>query len=175
MWDLADKGVMPNPGDTVLVLGAGGSARAVVAGLADSGCKVIVANRSRDRAERLVSELDSAAVKVIEWQKETVGEAAARAVLTINTTTIGMHPADSGNNSIINEGNFGSGQVFYDLVYSSSDTILMRIARTGGAKCFNGLGMLVRQGALSLSLWSGLSESQIPIQIMEQELIGHLA
>jgi shikimate dehydrogenase len=94
--------------------------------------------------------------------------------LVVNTTTLGMHDSGIEDLAIFEPDCITTGQTLYDIVYAPPETAMMKIARGGGAKAFNGLGMLVRQGALSLKLWTGLDLSEMPVEAMEIALAEYL-
>jgi shikimate dehydrogenase len=167
IWDLIDKCALPGIGGSALVLGAGGSARAVVSALVDAGLIVQIANRTRSRAEGLVNKLQ-AEVHVVDWN-DKLGDLAANVDLIVNTTTIGMAGADHASPPLFPPES-QSRALFYDLVYTPRETQLMLEAQACGMRTINGLGMLVRQGALSLSLWTGLSKNDLPVHEMELTL-----
>jgi len=131
---------------TSLVLGAGGSARAAVHALLAAGLgSVSVWNRNRARAEGLAADFASL----------EVAEAVEAADVIINTTPVGLSP-DATPSDLGLEVGFPEGiDLFVDLVYAAEETDLVRLARDSGARCVDGLEVLVRQGALSLEVWTG--------------------
>ena len=173
LWDVADKGALPSPGSPVLVLGAGGSARSVIYSLAKKGFAVTVANRTSDMAVRMVREIGVDSV-VVEWTAESLRSAAERCSLVINTSALGMDDQNAEDLKVFASGFVGTGNTLYDLVYSPPETGLMKLARKAGATAYNGLGMLVRQGALSLHYWTGLEIEKLPVSKMESALAEHL-
>ena len=172
--DLRDHGVHPT-GQRVLVLGAGGSARAVVYGLADSGAaQIVVLNRSVERATALCSLLQPIFPRctlVAGALPDDIARWAAGCELVINCTSLGMTPhSDSTpwDDAIA----FRPGQVVYDLVYNPPLTRLLRQADRNGARVIGGLGMLIWQGALAFDRWTGQSA---PVEIMRQAAEAILA
>ena len=175
LWDLRDKAALPQRGSSVLVLGAGGSARAVVDSLHIAGLRVFAANRTRERVERLAADLDSP-LEIVDWSHSELTKCAESTQLIINTTTLGMTNSGAANTlPPLADGCIGQGQVLYDLVYSPPITPLMQRAKDSGASVFNGIGMLVRQGAVSLHLWSGLELEKMPISEMEMTIQRYLS
>jgi len=164
LWDLERKHIEPD-GWTVLIWGAGGSAKAVAFALVARGCRVMIANRTADRARALARALGECA-DWVDWGSERYEEAVRSARLLVNTTSLGMIPAHADEMPPVPPGTLRSGQIVYDLVYAPAQTRLIREARAARCRAFNGLGMLVCQGALSLSEWSGLPLSGIPIETM---------
>ncbi len=157
--DLRSHGVDP-AGQRVLVLGAGGSARAIVYGLAQAGARQItVANRTLARAELAVAHLRPFAVQTELAAASLPGDLAAigeQAALIVNCTSLGMTPQVE--TTPWNKGvPFRPEQTVYDLVYNPAETRLLRQARRDGARPIGGLGMLIWQGALALEGWTGHS------------------
>ena len=136
--------------DDALVLGAGGSSRAVVFGLVERGIKrVHLANRTVERARALADQF-GATVHPIAW--ETIGEALPRAGLLVNTTSLGMHgqPALELDTSLL-----PSHALVADLVYVPLETPLLAAARARGLKTADGLSMLLHQAVRGFELWFG--------------------
>src|SRR5271170_2741467 len=140
-WDTASD---------VLVLGAGGSSRAVVFGLIERGIKrVHLVNRTLSRAEGLAEKF-GAAVLPVGWEK--IGELLPRAKLLVNTTSLGMH----GQGALdVDVSLLPKGAVVADLVYVPLETPLLAAARARGLKTADGLGMLLHQAVRGFELWFG--------------------
>ncbi|MGQ9455131.1 MAG: shikimate dehydrogenase [Armatimonadota bacterium] len=151
-----------------LVLGAGGSAKAVAFALAEIGCDVVIANRTYSRAVELAESLKavSASVRAIPLEREAVAEVARSSDLLVNTTSVGMHPD---TNAIpIPPDLIHPGMLVYDLIYNPPRTTLIAEAKARGAGALNGLKMLIHQGALSFEMWTGIKP---PIDVMERAAI----
>lgn len=132
-------------GREALVLGAGGSARAVVWALLEAGCpRVRVANRSRLRADALAR---AAPGRI---RPEPPGRPAPRGGLVVQCTSLGLAPGDP---LPIAPGLLEGAAHVVDLVYP--DPPLVRAARGCGLVAVDGLGLLVAQGALSVACWTG--------------------
>ena len=156
-----------------LVLGAGGSARAAIWALAGRGAAVSVWNRTPERADELVRGLAHAG-------EGTRAEGRLRAVtaeqvrsngyeLIVNCTAIGMHDEDPFEQLPLEAGRLGKGMVVVDLVYAGSESRLVHEARERGASAVEGLEVLVRQGAESLRLWTGIEP---PLEVMRSAARG---
>ncbi|HEY3029897.1 MAG TPA: shikimate dehydrogenase [Bradyrhizobium sp.] len=134
----------------VLVLGAGGSARAVVFGLIERGIKrVHLANRTLERARALADQF-GASVDPVSW--DAIGDLLPRAGLLVNTTSLGMHgqpPLE------VDVGLLPPHAVVADLVYVPLQTPLLSAARARGLKTADGLGMLLHQAVRGFELWFG--------------------
>ena len=129
---------------TALVLGAGGSARAVIYALKQAGTREVrVWNRTPDRAEALAAEFGA-----------TVS--AEPAEIVVNCTSIGLHnPEETFKALPVDADEMGAGRLVVDLVYRHGGTQLLNVAKANGAEVVDGLEMLVAQGAASLERWTG--------------------
>jgi shikimate dehydrogenase len=146
----ADGGVEPR-GRRVVVLGAGGAARAVVDALARAGAsEVVVVNRTAARAE---------VAAALAGPVGRVGSAVdvSDADVVVNATSVGMAGVGADAELAVDPDRLRAGQVVVDLVYHPLDTPLLRAARAAGAVGVDGLGMLVHQAALQQLLWTGHS------------------
>ena len=136
--------------DDALVLGAGGSSRAVVFGLIERGIKrVHLANRTMERARALADQFGNS-VQAIAW--DAINEVLPRAGLLVNTTSLGMHgqpPLE------LDVGLLPSSAIVADLVYVPLETALLKAARERGLKTADGLGMLLHQAVRGFELWFG--------------------
>jgi shikimate dehydrogenase len=145
-------------GQRALLLGAGGTARAVAYALAGAGCAVAIHNRTASRAAELVRDLQhlglGAPVSWVADETDLEEPDLARFDLLVNATAAGMWP-----NSEVTPWPealaMPSHWTVFDLVYNPLETHLLRQARQAGAKTIDGLGMLVWQGALAFELWTG--------------------
>jgi len=159
---------LPGPPDRkrALVLGAGGSARAVLWALLDRGADVAIWNRTPARAEVLVRELGGKVAK----PSRVVDAVSLRDFdLIVNATTVGMSassgdPADLKSLPIDADG-LGDKHQLVDLAYGTVETELVRAAKARGVGVVDGLEVLVRQGAASLRIWTGLDP---PVETMRR-------
>jgi shikimate dehydrogenase len=133
-----------------LVLGAGGSSRAVVFGLIERGIKrVHLVNRTVERARALAGQF-GADVHPVAW--DAIRDLMPRAGLLVNTTSLGMHGQPVLD---IDVGLLPSHAVVADLVYVPLVTPLLAAARARGLKTADGLGMLLHQAVRGFELWFG--------------------
>jgi shikimate dehydrogenase len=145
----------------VLVLGAGGVARAVVYGLAGAGAQIALVNRSVERAAELARTL------LVPFRVMSLGEAVEWSPsLIVNCTSAGMQPRveDSPWDAAVP---FPLSVIVYDTIYRPARTKLMRQAEAAGGRAINGIGMLVRQGAAAFTRWTGVDA---PIEVMSDAL-----
>jgi shikimate dehydrogenase len=159
----------PPSGLHALVLGAGGSARAAAWALARQGARVEVWNRTAERAEALVRELQDVATEAT-GELSAVETEQARGPgheLIVNCTAVGMpgDPVDAFQALPIDPDRLGAEVTLVDLVYGGADTELVREARSRGAVVVEGVEVLVRQGAESLRIWTGLEP---PLEVMRE-------
>ena len=150
------------PGSTVLILGAGGAARAVAYQLAKDGARVTIANRTLGKAQELAENVRSVG-DANGTGLEELPELTANADIIINTTSVGMHP-DTGQ-TLVTADMMHTGQVIFDIVYSPLETRLLREAKKVGAVTIDGIKMLVLQGAESFRIWTGIEP---PVAVIEQ-------
>ena len=157
---------LPIAGQRVLVLGAGGAARAAVYGLSRAGAKVAIVNRTISRANALVDHLRASAgidgISII-----SLNEAAGWGMsLIVNCTSVGLHPSVH-QSPWIDAVPFPVGVTVYDMVYRPAHTALMRQCVAHDGFAIGGLGMLARQGAIAFELWTGIEP---PIDLMQSVL-----
>lgn len=145
---VGDAGIDPTD-RRALVLGAGGAARAVIKALGDlRASEVIIAARDEDRARPLADLAPGSRVDVRPWAGAAT--IASEADIVVNATPVGMDGLDP-----LADVSFRPGQVVVDLIYEPPSTPLVERARAAGADAWGGLGMLVRQAAASLRIWTG--------------------
>jgi shikimate dehydrogenase len=135
----------------VLVLGAGGSARAVVAACAGVGARLRLLARRREQGEALQT---LAPLEIYEWSALGQLQAVDNVALIVNCTPLGMAPTTQASPWLAGTP-FPPGAFVYDLVYNPVETQLTRAAQAEGLRAATGLGMLVEQGALAFELWTG--------------------
>jgi shikimate dehydrogenase len=147
--NLRAHGVKPGAGP-VLILGAGGAARAIAAALQDEGAEVTICNRSHDRAVALAASLPPA--RVLSWEAR---EAALNDfALLVNTTSLGMvhnPPLE------ISLERAAAGMAVADIVYAPLQTALLAEATARGLKAVEGLGMLLHQAVPGFAAWFGVT------------------
>ncbi|EIM29200.1 shikimate dehydrogenase [Microvirga lotononidis] len=147
--------------DTALVLGAGGAARAVVAGVQDRPLKrIVVANRTLSKAEDLVRDLGSgSSVALAACALEAIPQAIPQARLIVNTTSLGMPgqpplPVDLSRAP--------RDAIVADIVYVPLETPLLAAAAAQGLRTVDGLGMLLHQAVPGFRRWFGVTPKVTP-------------
>ena len=138
-------------GKRVILLGAGGAARAIGFGLKERDCQLIIANRSRDRGEALSRELKCHFIPMSSLVKMKTGELEADVI--INATSLGMVPRE--RETPIPKKLLKEWMLVMDIVYEPLETKLLREAKKEGCLTINGLEMLVRQGVAQFTIWTG--------------------
>lgn len=138
-------------GKRVVLLGAGGTARAIGFGLKERDCRSIVSNRSKKRGEALSRELKCHFLPMSSLFKMTAGELGAD--ILVNATSVGMYPRQG--ETPFPKRLFEEGMIVMDIVYEPLQTRFLREAKEKGCLTINGLEMLVRQGAAQLMIWTG--------------------
>lgn len=135
-----------------LVLGAGGASRAVIWALAEAGIEVSLWNRTSSRADALAAEFD---IDTIQAGPEA-GIDPGHFDVIVNASAAGFETGDSLAELPLDPGGFRPGQVVVDMVYGATGSgSLIQIADRAGARTIDGLEILVRQGAVSLEIWTG--------------------
>ena len=151
---------------SIALLGAGGSARAVLAGLADAGASCIfIHNRTVGRAESLVTEFSQ---KFPDTQLKSVSVKTIRETpldLLVNTTTVGMET----DSSPLDLSQCRKIKHLADLIYSPPQTRLLKQAEELGIPAINGMGMLLYQGCDAFTFWTG---QPAPETVMQEQLLN---
>ena len=160
MGALEEATGFPPEGASVLIFGAGGSAKGVALALARQGVySITFANRTLERARQLARLIGEHGPSVdaipLLGDDETLAQAAANSDLLINCTTMGMKHGPDEDGSPIEARHIPPDALVYDLVYNPPETPLLRDAAEAGAPTLGGLAMLVYQGAASFELWTG--------------------
>ena len=153
------------------ILGAGGAARALAAALLGAGCpRLVIANRTVARAERLANELQSrhANAEIRSIGMPDAADAARQSGLVVNSTSLGMH---RGDDAPLLDGCLGPKHVVYDIVYRPLVTPFLQNATAAGATTIGGLDMLIGQGAAAFTIWTGLP---FPLEAVRPALQAHL-
>lgn len=152
---LAEEGVELE-GRLVLVIGAGGAARAIVPSLDHAGARVTVSARRPEAADEAVVLTGGATAAY-----EQLGDAVVEADVVVNATPLGM----AGEPPPFDPDRLEPRHTVVDLVYDPAQTPLIEAAAARGSRAVGGLGMLVHQGALAFTLWTG---EEAPLDAMRE-------
>ena len=159
MDDLAAHGVDP-AGMQVVVLGAGGAARAAVYGLASVGARLVIINRTAERAQELIDSLRLPAASVGGYEQ------IADADLIVNCTSVGLSPnveqSPLPDDAVLKLA-LKPSIIAYDMVYRPMRTRFLQQVEAAGGRAIGGLGMLARQGAAAFKIWTGIEP---PVDVM---------
>jgi len=163
---LFEAGIEPK-GQRVVILGAGGAARAMTIELAGAGVShIAVVNRGKARGEALVnllSQKTSVNAEYISWEKTFTIPAETNIV--VNATSIGMYPDP--NKPMIDYETLHDSMVVCDGVHNPVQTPFLIEAAKRGCKTLDGFSMLINQGAISFKLWTG---HDAPVEVMRKAL-----
>ncbi|PIS30253.1 shikimate dehydrogenase [Candidatus Saganbacteria bacterium CG08_land_8_20_14_0_20_45_16] len=164
-----DAGVNPQ-GLNAVVLGAGGASRAILVTLAEEKANsIIVTDIDQEKASQLAQYVGSyfnVQVKSVKPDSRELQAALDNANLLINATPIGMHPHEN-TSPLSDKIQLAPELIVYDLVYNPYSTKLMKRSKNS----VSGLGMLVRQGALAFTLWTG---REAPVKLMHETAFAAL-
>jgi shikimate dehydrogenase len=160
----------------VMILGAGGAARAIALECAKSHCeRLVIANATFEKGERLAQKLRDFFVgpkvfgpvprlQAIHWEESAFQFQIANVDLVVNATPVGLNRGDP---SPIPSRLLAPHLMVYDTIYSAAQTPLVTAALEAGARAANGLSMLLHQGALAFEIWF---ERPAPLEVMRQAL-----
>lgn len=143
----------------VLILGAGGVARAIAFGLSRRGANVTITNRHEERATRLAEEVGC---RTVSWSQR----ASTQAEILINCTPVGMHPQV--DDTPVPPGAFQKpSMIAFDTVYHPENTMFLKLARERGASTVSGVDMFVHQAAKQSAMYAG---RDVPLDVMRDAL-----
>lgn len=150
---LGDMGVSP-AGKRVLLLGAGGAAKAVAAALSEAGAMVTVANRTVEKAAA-ICQMDPEHLTPAGFEIDTLCKLSENAHILINCTSLGMAGTESRFADLSFVDALSPTAVVCDAIYAPPETALLRRARETGRPAMNGMGMLLHQAILALEHFTG--------------------
>ena len=161
----------------VVILGAGGAARAVAFTLIKSGAaQLTIINRTLERVESLSIELTASldegqSIAALAWEERSFRQSLGNCDLVVNCTTIGMKHSRGEGQSPVNAKFLTKDMLVCDLVYNPLETPLLKMAAAAGARTLAGLPMLIYQGAAAFELWTA---RQAPVDVMFEAARGAL-
>ncbi|MBQ6656687.1 MAG: shikimate dehydrogenase [Ottowia sp.] len=156
-------------GARVLLLGAGGAARGALLPLALAGAeRIVVANRTAQRAQQLVQELAAHLPASVQLAACALGDVPGAFDVVVNATSASL----DGAAPAVPAAAFAPQALAYDMVYGKGLTPFLALAQAAGARCADGLGMLVEQAAASFAWWRGVQPDAAAARAQVQQ---HLA
>lgn len=164
-------------GRSVVILGAGGAARAIAIQIALEGAeRIVIANRTIERGEKLAGYINAKCkvqnakckVKTVSLKDNSLVEYFREADIIINATPVGMKGY---NQPLFAYDYISDRHLVCDIVYRPLETKLLKEADKKGARTLNGLGMLVYQGSLSFKIWTGY---EMPVEVVKKTLMEEL-
>lgn len=167
---MQEDGLNVPQGGSAVIIGAGGSARAIVVALVLAGVQTIcIANRTVSRAVALATDLSEktdASIYGIGLDDPQLPNAVGTSQLIVNTASTSM---DVSHPLLIDPEWLAPQSIVYDIVYTPPKTRLLQAAAEKGCYTIGGLGMLVHQGAIAFEKWTGVNP---PVETMRQALHG---
>jgi len=165
-------------GEKVLILGAGGVARAVAVLAAEKGAKKIcILNRTIEKAENIASEIKEMMpqTQIEALSLSAYAQLEGESWIGIQATSVGMFP--NNENAIIEEtGFYRKLKVGYDLIFNPYETKFMKLTKAAGKAAYNGLKMLLYQGIIAYELWNGIEvtkeQAEAVFEAMKEEMKG---
>jgi shikimate dehydrogenase len=167
LQSLLEEGIEPG-GKHIVILGAGGSAKAIAFILAERGAHLVILNRHVERAEELARRI-SPDVKAGALTGENLADVLKNADIVVNTTSVGMVPDI--NATPVPAHLISSKLLVVDIVYNPIETRLLKEAKAAGARTIDGMAMLVWQGAQGFEKWTGV---KAPVTVMREEVLKGL-
>jgi shikimate dehydrogenase len=168
---LKENGADPN-GKKLVLIGAGGAARAIAYSLAQEVEELAILNRTVEKAQGLAEVLRKQFNKRIESNSlspNCIKEELEDADILINATSIGMHP--NSDKTPVSQEWLRPDLCVMDTVYNPIETKLAKDSKRVGAKVISGVEMLIHQGAASFKIWTGQSA---PVKVMREAILSRL-
>ncbi len=167
LLSLEQEGVTAE-GKNIVILGAGGAARAIAVEMALAGAaKIWIVNRGVKRGEeltKLLREKTRTQAEYVKW--EGALKLPAETDIVVQATSIGLYP-DVQEKPDVDYDTVTDKMVVSDVVFNDPHTLFLQEAEKRGAKTINGLGMLANQGARNFTLWTGV---EAPVEVMTKTL-----
>ena len=172
MRALQENGISPEE-KKILLLGAGGAAKAIAFQAAQEVKELVILNRTSEKAERLTEVLRREFGKKVKGgalSSEILKEEVKDVDILVNATSVGMHP--DVNRNLVPKSSLRPDLCVMDIIYSPLETKLVIDAKAVGAKVVSGLEMLIYQGAVSFEIWTNCPA---PVEVMKKAALNKLA
>lgn len=159
-------------GKTILVIGAGGAARAIVAELSKFPCRLVLVNRTLERATKLAHDLSGSSLAeftVLPLIESVIKPVMGDVDVIINTTSVGM--AATHTQTPISPALLNLRHIVIDIIYNPQESQLLKVAKQRGCRVQNGVGMLVYQAVLAWDFWWGQTP---PVDVMFEAIKASL-
>ena len=164
--DLIKKKDIPIKDSKVLLLGAGGAARAIVAAFAKENAKeIVIANRTIEKADELVEFGKKVGIDAIAIRLEDAAKYITTHKFIVNSTSIGL----KNESSPIPTDSISENSIVYDIVYMPMNTDLLKKSKEKGATIIYGYEMLLGQACRAFEIWH---EREAPYELMKRALLG---
>jgi shikimate dehydrogenase len=172
---LQEDGEIDPVGARILIIGAGGAARAVAAQLGLIQAKeIVIANRDLRRGGELAREMQgkipSVSYRAMDLQPTAVAAAMQKADIIVNATPLGMEGYPEATLPVRGDW-FEARHRVVDLVYRPLETLFLKLAKSSGAHTVSGMGMLLYQGVESYRIWTKVDP---PVEVMREALLARL-
>jgi shikimate dehydrogenase len=168
---MAQHGIEPE-GQNIVILGAGGAARAISFVLAARGAHLVMLNRTTGNAAKCAADITESTgqpVEVLTLDARNLADSLEKADVLVNATTVGMVPKT--NDTLVTSHMIRPHLVVADIVYNPGRTKLLAEAEKAGARTIGGLDMLIWQGAMAFEKWTG---ERAPIDAMRKGAVRAL-
>lgn len=156
----------------VILVGAGGAAKAISYTLANEGANLTILNRNLLRAKTLAEEIEAKTGRTIDYldlHPDNLEKTLTNAEILVNATSVGMTPKSK--ETPVDKKFLHPKLVVFDIVYNPLETRLLREAREKGARVVDGLGMLIYQGAEAFEIWT---KQKAPVEVMRSAALTEL-
>ena len=156
----------------IIILGAGGAARAVIYAIKEEINELLIINRTYNKAKALADELkkdSNLKIEAHEYNEHSIGNLVQSTDILINTTPIGMYP--NIKTSPLPKHALNKHLCVFDIIYNPLETQLLKDASDKGCKTLGGLDMLINQGALAFEWWTSKKPN---IKLMKSKIIEFL-
>lgn len=160
-------------GDRVLVIGAGGAARAIIAGISKKCKNIVILNRDLKEADKVIKDLSFGGGEALKLNEENIKKYLADCNIVVNATPVGMYPK-SGDEIISREvfRSLGSlkGKYFFDAIFNPYQTKFLTYAMEGDAGICSGMYMMIFQAIAAFRLWTGIKLENVDVEKINKKL-----